>query len=124
MIPRSHSLLETCSSVIAWVKSGLWKLNLWRPGSLRKQSAGDPCATCYVTADHLGSTRVVWGADGQIKKLYDYAPFGEEVGANYRAGDARYPGLAVAKLETLREVKGQSDPSLGEKCQKIYAGEC
>ncbi|MDX2269822.1 MAG: hypothetical protein NW208_17100 [Bryobacter sp.] len=59
--------------------------------------AAMPCATCYLTADHLGSTRVVWGADGQMMKLYDYAPFGEEVGANYRAGDARYPGLVYPR---------------------------
>jgi hypothetical protein len=36
--------------------------------------AAMPCSTCYLTADHLGSTRVVWGTDGVMKKLYDYAP--------------------------------------------------
>ncbi|MFN9297272.1 MAG: RHS repeat-associated core domain-containing protein, partial [Acidobacteriota bacterium] len=50
-----------------------------------------------MTADHLGSTRVVWGTDGQIKKLYDYAPYGEEVGANYRGGDERYPTLVYPR---------------------------
>jgi RHS repeat-associated protein len=56
------------------------------------ESAAMPCTTCYLTADHLGSTRVVWGSDGAMKQLLDYAPFGEEVGANYRGGDVRYPG--------------------------------
>ncbi|MFN7543641.1 MAG: RHS repeat domain-containing protein [Acidobacteriota bacterium] len=55
------------------------------------------CTSCYLTADHLGSTRVVWGTDGQIKKLYDYAPYGEEVGANYRGGDERYPTLVYPR---------------------------
>jgi len=56
------------------------------------ESGAMPCTTCYLTADHLGSTRVVWGSDGALKQLLDYAPFGEEVGANYRGGDVRYPG--------------------------------
>jgi RHS repeat-associated protein len=61
------------------------------------EGAAMPCTTCYLTADHLGSTRVVWGTDGQIKKLYDYAPYGEEVGANYRGGDERYPTLVYPR---------------------------
>ncbi len=37
--------------------------------------------TSYLTADHLGSTRVVTGSDGAVKARYDYLPFGEEIGA-------------------------------------------
>jgi RHS repeat-associated protein len=42
--------------------------------------------TQYVTADHLGSTRVVTNASGAEVKRYDYLPYGEEIlmrGVNY-----------------------------------------
>jgi RHS repeat-associated protein len=35
--------------------------------------------TDYLTADHLGSTRLVTDASGAVKKLYDYFPFGEDI---------------------------------------------
>ena len=38
-----------------------------------------PCTTCYLTADHLGSTRLITDpAAAPISRL-DYAPFGEEL---------------------------------------------
>jgi RHS repeat-associated protein len=40
-----------------------------------------PCTTCYLYADHLGSTRAMWDAAG-VKARYDYAPFGEEIAAD------------------------------------------
>ncbi len=39
--------------------------------------------TRYLTADHLGSTRLVTKVDGTIDRTYDYLPFGEEIGASY-----------------------------------------
>src|SRR5439155_26601715 len=49
------------------------------------QSAADPtptqCATCFLFADHLGSTRAMWDATG-VKARYDYLPFGETVSAD------------------------------------------
>ncbi len=39
--------------------------------------------TRYLTADHLGSTRLVTKMDGTIDRTYDYLPFGEEIGASY-----------------------------------------
>lgn len=38
-------------------------------------------ATCYVTVDHLGSTRMVTDSAGAVKRRYDYFPFGEEIPA-------------------------------------------
>jgi RHS repeat-associated protein len=35
--------------------------------------------TSYLTADTLGSTRVVTKSDGAVKARYDYLPFGEEL---------------------------------------------
>ncbi len=40
--------------------------------------AASPCTTCYVTGDHLGSTRALWDEAG-LKARYDYLPFGEAV---------------------------------------------
>jgi RHS repeat-associated protein len=37
--------------------------------------------TSYLTSDHLGSTRVVTDAQGNVKARHDYLPFGEELGA-------------------------------------------
>jgi len=38
-----------------------------------------PCVTCYLTADHLGSTRMVTDSNGTAQSLTDYLPFGEEI---------------------------------------------
>ena len=42
-------------------------------------NAASPCVTCYVSADHLGSTRLVTGETGQVVSRHDYLPFGEEI---------------------------------------------
>jgi RHS repeat-associated protein len=49
-----------------------------------------PCATCYLTAGTLGSTRMVTDASGAVKALHDFLPFGEEITAG-RSG-SNYPG--------------------------------
>lgn len=36
------------------------------------------CTTCFLFADHLGSTRAMWDASG-VKARYDYLPFGEMI---------------------------------------------
>ena len=45
------------------------------------QPAVSPCTTCYLTADHLGSTRMMTDGSGTVKSLLDYLPFGEEIPA-------------------------------------------
>jgi RHS repeat-associated protein len=37
-----------------------------------------PCTTCYLSSDHLGSTRLVTDQSGNIVARHDYLPFGEE----------------------------------------------
>jgi RHS repeat-associated protein len=42
------------------------------------------CARCFLTADHLGSTRLVTdGVTGQVKRRTDYHPFGWEINPGY-----------------------------------------
>jgi RHS repeat-associated protein len=49
-----------------------------------------PCATCYLTADRLGSTRMVTDANARVQSLTDYLPFGEEIPAPLGARAAPY----------------------------------
>ena len=44
-------------------------------------SGVSPCgtATCYVTVDNLGSTRMVTDSAGNVARRYDFLPFGEEL---------------------------------------------
>ena len=38
--------------------------------------------TSYLTADHLGTPRVITNADGGVQARHDYLPFGEEISIN------------------------------------------
>ena len=47
-------------------------------------SASTPlCTTCYMSLDHLGSTRMVTDGSGNVVARHDYLPFGVEVPAGY-----------------------------------------
>jgi RHS repeat-associated protein len=41
------------------------------------------CSRCFLTVDHLGSTRLVTDAGGQVKRRTDYHPFGWEINPGY-----------------------------------------
>ena len=55
-----------------------------------------PCSTCYLFADHLGTTRLITDANGTYVERHDFLPFGEEIivggstdpryGAGYASG--------------------------------------
>jgi RHS repeat-associated protein len=49
--------------------------------------------TSYLTADHLGTPRVITRANGSVSGRHDYQPFGEEIPASYggRISVAGYP---------------------------------
>ena len=68
---------------------------------------GAPCSTCYLTADHLGSTRMMTDASGTVKSLHDYLPFGEEIPAGFPSGAAgrgsAYPPSTLAINDTVTE---------------------
>ncbi len=71
-------------------------------GELVSEYGGNaPVATLYLTADHLGSTRMVTNGSGTVTELRDYAPFGEELGAGVGprpTGSALYTGLAYPSV--------------------------
>src|SRR5205809_177914 len=56
--------------------------------------------TSYVTADHLGSTRVVTDTGGTAKKCYDYLPFGEQIPSSI---GGRSSLSCYAAADTLRQ---------------------
>ena len=72
------------------------------------------CATCYLTVDHLGSTRLVTDGAGVVKRRYDYHAFGWEVNpgngnrstvTGYTAADSsnpRFTGKQRTRIQPLR----------------------
>jgi RHS repeat-associated protein len=42
-----------------------------------------PCSTCYLSWDHLGSTRLITDQNGNPVARHDYLPFGVEIPAGY-----------------------------------------
>ena len=62
-----------------------------------------PCTTCYLSSDHLGSTRMVTDQNGALVSLHDYLPFGEEI----ISGDAGRPSVNGAQDNTDQKFTGQ-----------------
>ena len=42
-----------------------------------------PCTTCYLSLDHLGSTRMITDQFGNVVARHDYAPFGDELTSGF-----------------------------------------
>jgi RHS repeat-associated protein len=49
-----------------------------------------PCQTCYLTTDHLGSTRVITSQTGGLVSRHDFLPFGEELVTTNRTAAQGY----------------------------------
>jgi RHS repeat-associated protein len=49
-----------------------------------------PCTTCYLGTDHLGTTRIVMDAVGNVVSRHDFTPFGEEIPASTVGRDANF----------------------------------
>ena len=52
-----------------------------RAAEYTTQASASMCgtATCYLTVDHLGSTRLLTDSTGAVARRYDYLPFGQEL---------------------------------------------
>ena len=68
-----------------------------------------PCTTCYLSWDQLGSTRMVTGAAGAVVARHDYLPFGVEIPAG-SAGRTSLWGTTdnVAQKFTGQERDGET----------------
>jgi YD repeat-containing protein len=49
-----------------------------------------PCHTCFLSTDHLCSTRLVTDENGNTVSRHDYIPFGEEIQANSGGRDSTF----------------------------------
>ncbi len=72
-------------------------------------STTPPCQTCYISWDHLGSTRMVTDQSGNVVARHDYLPFGEEVLAGQATRQAKW-GVndAVVQKFTAKERDSES----------------
>jgi len=61
-----------------------------------------PCSTCYLFADHLGSTRAVWDSTG-VKARYDYLPFGEDIPATTNGRSSLFGVAGLKQKFTSKE---------------------
>ena len=63
-----------------------------------------PCTTCYLSKDHLGSTRLVTNQNGAVVGRHDFAPFGQEVPSGYAGRNSQFAaGDTVNQLFTGQE---------------------
>jgi RHS repeat-associated protein len=74
-------------------------------GQLATESGGTSAAsgTQYLTADHLGSTRLVTDAMGVATERHDYQPFGYEVSGGWRTAVMAYAPETVRQQFTGKE---------------------
>ena len=68
--------------------------------------------TSYLTADHLGSTRVVTDSNANLIARHDYLPFGEEIGEPY-AGRTKRMGYDVFDSTNQRFSSKERDAETG-----------
>jgi RHS repeat-associated protein len=77
--------------------------------------------TQYLTADHLGSTRLVTNASGAAVACHDYLPFGEEIQASLGARPNCYSGSdGVAEKFTGKERDAETN--LDDFGARYFAG--
>jgi RHS repeat-associated protein len=78
--------------------NGVTTVLVYDPFGQLAQEYGGPAipasesGTRYITADHLGSTRLVTKPDGTIAQTYDYLPFGQEFTPSTDTNRFRFTG--------------------------------
>jgi RHS repeat-associated protein len=88
-------------------------------GRLAAEYGGTPPAAGgaeYLTADHLGSTRLITTAAGGVKYRYDYLPYGEGLDGAHNGRSGKYSigaTLASADGETLKFTSKERDAETG-----------
>jgi RHS repeat-associated protein len=80
-----------------------------------------PCTTCYLMADHLGSTRMMTDSAGNQQALYDYAPNGEEL-TTQGSRDARWGGPGAGLHFTGKEQEGSEGDYMHYFGARYYSG--
>jgi RHS repeat-associated protein len=88
--------------------------------ALSAAATAPPCTTCFLMADHLGSTRMLTDASGNQVQLFDYMPFGELVTSGMTGRDARW--MASANAASGMMFTGQMRSPWGENGGLDYFG--
>jgi YD repeat-containing protein len=70
-------------------------------------SAASSNSTAYLTADHLGSVRLVTSSSGACVGAHDYLPFGEEIPGSLGRGSVPCYPAADAQTDTTWKFGGQ-----------------
>ena len=84
--------------------------------------------TEYITADHLGSTRLVTDASGNSTRCYDYLPFGEEIPNGYGGrtascfGATSYPSAPDAVSEKFTGKERDAETGLDYFGARYFSG--
>ncbi len=97
-----------------------------------------PCQTCYLSWDHLGTTRMVTDQNGNAVSRHDFAPFGDELisgeagrgnlwGANdpvrQKFTGAEQDNQDVSGLQDISAAP-TSNPSSPQEAGSLLAGAC
>jgi RHS repeat-associated protein len=70
-----------------------------------------PAATLYLTADHLGSTRLTSNAAGTAVGYHDYLPFGEEIPSTVGGRGSLYGETELTQKFTAKERDAETASS-------------
>ena len=71
-----------------------------------------PCLTCYVTTDHLGSTRVVTDENAAVTARHDFLPFGEELTTSNRTAALGYGAYDNVMHKYTGQMRDREGPGL------------
>jgi RHS repeat-associated protein len=66
-----------------------------------------PCTTCYLSTDHLGSTRLVTDQSGSIVARHDFLPFGEEIAGGTAGRDSSWGSTTDVTQKFTGQVRDQ-----------------
>ncbi|MFN7921621.1 MAG: RHS repeat-associated core domain-containing protein [Bryobacteraceae bacterium] len=69
------------------------------------QSGATASGLEYYVPDHLGTTRAIFGSNGDVQQRYDYRPFGWEIGAGVNARSAKYSASSYPGAGDGKTVK-------------------
>ena len=77
--------------------------------------------TKYLTADHLGSTRVVTGSDVSVKARHDYLPFGEDIGSIGGRGSVTGYSASDSTRQKFTQKERDSESGLDYFLARYYS---
>jgi RHS repeat-associated protein len=80
------------------------------------------CLTCYLSYDHLGTTRLVTNGSGQVVSRHDYLPFGEEIPSGVGGRDGTWGSGADGVNQKFTGKERDSETGLDYFGARYYGG--